>query len=312
MLTTIVTSVLGAITVTAIIAIARSRWLYLVVPKLYFDTPLSKGNVVTFTLTNGGFRSEEDVRIVLKKTCSYELLASSKSTTTYSANTVSVPRIGKFESVTALLLVEGKVFEHSDIESVESKETIGKVVEKKEHVNSLRDHAIIWPVLILILSVPFVGGTFVGKSFGMSAWDYVEFIASRFGESKQLAGYRSDIGQITGFGELAKSVKAGEVSHSVVEVLRQGDTLRITVRIVNKSERHVRVDVVGKSSARSKGPLDYSDERIDDLFVARGDQGTGVLRAYLPESERTQMVELQVKIYSGSDYASYTQTLVFN
>ncbi len=310
-LSAIVTSATAALVVVCVVAIAKSRWLYLVVPKLYFETPLSKGHVVTMTLANGGFRTEEDVHVTLKKTCTYELLASSKSGTSLAQGVLRIPRISRFEKVTALILAEGKTFEHSDIESVESKDTTGKVVEKPEQVSNLRDQAMMWPILALLLGGPFIVGTLVGKYEGMWAWDYVVKATESFTPSKQLAGFRTEVGGVQGGARATKLIKSGEVTHRIKEIVRRGDILEFRVVFMNRSAGFVLMSVDSKGPASAKGPLGYDDRRIADLFVGPGLEAEGTLKAFMPESWKPQTVVLDFRAHTADDMAWYTSTLNF-
>lgn len=73
MISTIVTSVLGALCLAAILAALKSRWLYVVAPKLYLNTPLSDGQIVQLTLVNAGFLSEDDVAITFRSVCKFDV-----------------------------------------------------------------------------------------------------------------------------------------------------------------------------------------------------------------------------------------------
>lgn len=119
MLTTIITSVLGALCVAAVLGTVKSRWLYVIAPKLYLNTPISDGQIISFNIFNAGLTAEEDVAVTFRQACKFELIGTSKSTLTANGKTLSIPKLSRLESVTIVLLIEGKAFDPIDIESIE-------------------------------------------------------------------------------------------------------------------------------------------------------------------------------------------------
>ena len=126
MLTTIFTSVIGALCVAGLLAAVKSRWLYVIAPKLYLNTPISDGQIISINIFNAGLTSEEDVAVTFRQACKFELIGTSKSTLSVNGKTLSIPKLSRLESITVVLLIEGKAFDPADIESVESKSTNGK------------------------------------------------------------------------------------------------------------------------------------------------------------------------------------------
>ncbi|MES2884812.1 MAG: hypothetical protein V4709_08405 [Pseudomonadota bacterium] len=137
---TIITSVVGALCLAGIFAAIKSRWLYVIAPKLYLNTPLSTGQIVQLTIANAGLLPEEDVAITFRSGCNFELIATSKSTLALTGRTLSLPKLSRAESVTVLLLVEGRTFDHADIDSAESKLAKAKVVDSKDKVVAIWQH----------------------------------------------------------------------------------------------------------------------------------------------------------------------------
>ena len=77
--------VLGSLSVAAIIALIKSRWLYIIVPKMYLNTSISDGQIVTVEIFNAGLLAEENVTLNMRPTCKFDILATSKSTITQTA-----------------------------------------------------------------------------------------------------------------------------------------------------------------------------------------------------------------------------------
>jgi hypothetical protein len=70
MLTTIVTTVIGALCIATIFAALKSRWLYVIAPRLHLNTPLSDGQIASLTITNVGLLAEEDVALTIRASAS--------------------------------------------------------------------------------------------------------------------------------------------------------------------------------------------------------------------------------------------------
>ncbi len=225
MLTTVVTSVLGALCVTAVLAAVRSRWLYVIAPKLYLNTPISDGQIISINIFNAGLTAEEDVAVTFRQACKFELIGTSKSTLVVNGKTLSIPKLSKLESITIVLLIEGKAFDPIDIESIESKSTKGKVVESKEKATAMWQHVVVIPLLLLFLAVPFMFGTFIGAEMKVSAFSYINDKLEIFGQSKQLAGFRTSLREIRADNKFEGAIKYSRISIETIEVVRRGDVL---------------------------------------------------------------------------------------
>lgn len=314
MISTILTSVLGALLLAAIFAALKSRWLYLVVPTLYLKTPISSaGQIVSLTLMNNGLTGEEDVAVRLKDTCKYELLASSKSTLTWTKNTLAVPRLARHESATVLLLVEGKTFDKSDIETFESKGGRGKVVTRKEEVVPLWKHLVIWPGIVFILAEVFVVGTMYGSEWHADFFDHFASQAKNTGPIKQLAGYAIKVAEGPSLGTLDQAWSKQRVAANLTEIVRRGDVLTLTIELQNKSDEPVTVGVTVKSSADGRGPVAFGDTRIDDVFLPAKEAKSRQVQAFLPEDLKTKILIVEYH-FAGTDTRAFdyvTQTITF-
>jgi hypothetical protein len=314
MLTAIATSVIGALCLAAILAAIRSRWLYVVAPRLFLNTPLSDGQIVSLAITNAGLLAEEDVALTLRPGCKFELIATSKSTLAVSGKTLSLPKLARGESVTVLLLFEGKSFDHSDIDSIDSKATKGKVVDSKENATALWHNFIVFPVVLLLLVLPFALGTYIGSVTKMSAVEYLNDKLDMFGQSKQLAGYRNEIAEqyrLTA-GELAGATKDGRIAIEVQEVVRRGDVLTILLKLTNNTPKVVMAEVVLKGTSGDDGPLNWKDSRSERLAIASKASRSLKLKVYVPDQETVKLVEGTYTFrIPGSTELSVSQLLTF-
>ena len=86
---TVITTVISALCVAAIISAIKSRWLYVIAPKLYLKTPISDGQIISLNIFNAGLLAEEDVAITFRQACNFELIATSKSTLAVNGKTLS-------------------------------------------------------------------------------------------------------------------------------------------------------------------------------------------------------------------------------
>ena len=306
----IATTIIAALCLAGILAALKSRWLYVIAPKLYLNTPLSDGQIVSLTLTNAGLLPEEDVALTFRSACKFELVATSKSTLAVSGKTISLPKLSRGESVSVLLLVEGKAFDQADIDSVESKGTKGKVVDSKEKVTALWQHFVVFPLLVAFLAVPFVFGTSVGSATGVSAWQYVNSKLELIGESKQLAGFKSQLQEDYSAGKLASALKDGRLAIDVREIVRRGDILTITIRISNGTGDILSVDASVDGTAGGRGPLDFSDSRADTFAMTPGEAKTLRFKVFQPEALSVQLLQgsYRFKVPSGGNL-SVSQTI---
>lgn len=305
MFSTIATSIIGALLLAGIFSAIKSRWLYVIAPKLYLKTPLSDGEVISLTIHNAGLLSEEDVAITLRPACKFEIVATSKSTLSVSGKTISIPKLSRQESVTVLILVEGKAFEYSDIDSIESKHTKGKIVEAKEKATALWHGFVILPIFAIILLMPFIFGTVIGAEIKTSAFGYINQKFEFFGQSKQLSGYKNNVTEKYELlaGDLKGALKDGEIEVNVVEIVRRSDTLSITINVKNNSKRVLIIDAQLKGASGARGPLDWSDSQQEGITLSPRDNKSFSLKAYVPENDPVKLVQgtYNVKTPEGSE-----------
>jgi hypothetical protein len=314
MLTTIVTTVVGALCIAAVFAALKSRWLYVIAPRLYLNTPLSDGQIVSLTVTNVGLLAEEDVALTMRPGCKFELIATSKSTLAVSGKTLSIPKLARAESVNILLLVEGKSFEQSDIDSIESKAAKGKVVESKEKATALWQSIIALPIAGAVLFVPFVFGTIVGSETQTSAVQYLDAKLELFGQSKQLSGYKNELTEKYALmsGVLSGATKDRRIAIEVQEIVRRGDVLSVVVKISNNTKMVVLAEANLESASGGRGPLDWTDSRSDGFALAPAESRSLRLRVYVPERDSVKLVQGRYSFkVPGGDELMVSQILTF-
>ena len=313
MLTTVTSSVIGALCIAAILAAVRSRWLYVIAPKLYLNTPISDGQIISINIFNAGLTAEEDVAVTFRQACKFELIGTSKSTLVVNGKTLSIPKLSKLETITIILLIEGKAFDPIDIESVESKSTKGKVIERKEKATALWQNVIVIPILLLLLAIPFTFGTFVGAEMKVSAFSYVNDKFDIFGQSKQLAGFKTSLRETRADKKFYGAIKDSKISVETIEVIRRGDVLTITTKLSNNTKEPLIVEGYLKSSAGDKGSLNFWDERVQSFALASGEKKSVKQKAFLPESLSAKIIENRFSFESMSgESVNTSQVMEFN
>ena len=292
MIAKIISSVIAALCLAAIYAVFKSRWLYVIAPKLYLNTPISDGQIVSLSIFNAGLLAEEDVAVTLRPACEFELIATSKSTLNINGKKILVPKLSGLETITVLLLVEGKTFDPVDIESVESKSTNGRVVDSKEKATALWKNAIVSPIILFLLAAPFVIGTYVGAEMQTSVIQYFNDKLELFGPSKQLAGFKTTLRENYAIGKLSDVIKDSHLTIRVDEIVRRGDILTILISITNNTSEALMTEGYLNSSAGDRGLLDLGDSRMKAFAIAPEERKTIKFKTFLPES-------ISVKIISG-------------
>jgi hypothetical protein len=273
------------------------------------NTPLSSGQIVSLSIYNAGLLSEEDVSLTIRPACRFEVIATSKSTVTIQGKTIFIPKLARLETITVLILVEGKAFEHEDIESIESKATHGKVIASKDKATSAWQNIIALPIVLLLLGLPFSFGTWVGAEMKQSILGYVADKYEVIGPSKQLAGFKQIVREDFGFGTLKDALDKSRVAVSVKEVVRRGDVLTLMVNLKNNAGAALMVEGSVKGTA-GDGPLSFRDSRVDDFALADGENKTIKFLVYLPESANVKMIEGTYR-FKGLDGGSLTVQQIF-
>lgn len=309
MVSTIISSVIAALLIAGIFAWIKSRRLFVVAPKMYLTTTLSDGQIVSLTLLNLGFLPEEDVAITVRPSTKFELLGTSKSTLATHGNTLSLPKLGRNESVVILLLFENSKFSEADIESIESKATKGKVVESKEKAASVGQGLFVIGLTLTFLFIPFAFGTVVGSETGTSVVAYVKDSFIMTGESKQLAGYKTQSRERFGIGALDGAFKRGKITTEVSEIVRRGDILYVKYGVTNNTD-DILLATLRLDGLAGRGPLSYNDGALRDLGMLPKQTKSGTIRVYKPEAHEIQIIKIDLDFTTpNADRLSVEQVL---
>lgn len=313
MIVTLLSSIIGALCVAAILAGIKSRWLYVIAPKLYLNTPISgNGQIISINIFNAGLMAEEDIALTFRQTCKFELIGTSKSTLNIHDKTISIPKLSKQESINIILLIEGKAFDPVDIESIESKLTKGKVVESKEKATALWQGFVIIPIIVVFLALPFIFGTYVGAEMKVSLIGYVNEKLELFGQSKQLAGYKTILREGRADKIFVDAIKNNKFSIEVKEIVRHGDILTITSMLLNNTQEAIIIEGYCKASVDDSRVLDYKDRQINRFGLGKNEHKIIQQKVFLPENTSVKIVEnyLTVQNVSGESLSVY-QTIIF-
>lgn len=138
-----------AFVVTSVIAyLFRMRQLYAATPRFYRNSSISKdGSLCEITIYNRGNQSEEDITVGIDPDLKVELIASDSPELVADGPKLSLPRLHKLKTVSAIILVEGGIFDHTKILEISSKSTQGRVLKTTEGVPPN------WALLLLFIAV---------------------------------------------------------------------------------------------------------------------------------------------------------------
>lgn len=273
-------------------------------------SPTNNGQVVSLSICNAGLLAEEDVVLTMRPSCSFDLVATSKSTVTLQGQKISLPKLAKREIVTVLILVRGNQFVPEDIESVESKATEGKVVETKEKAIAAWQHFIALPILLIFVAGPFLLGNFFGGELKLSIFGYVKNQYEILEPSKQLAGFKISTNEKYAHGKLEGALNDSRIAIAVKEVVRRGDILTFSINIKNSSGAPLKIDG-SISGTAGKGSVDFYESRVEDFALADGENKLVKMRVFLPESNSVKMAEGTFN-FKGLGMGSIAIEQVFN
>lgn len=108
----------------------RMRQLYVVVPKLYRHSNLSKdGSICEVVVYNKGNQVEEDIVLNIDTNLKCELIASAAGDVTIEDGKLVVKRLHKSKNSSAILMVDNGIISNESIVSISSKATVGRVVK---------------------------------------------------------------------------------------------------------------------------------------------------------------------------------------
>lgn len=307
----ILTSVITALITTGIIALLKSRHLTVVVPKAAFFSPVTSGSTIHMTVLNGGFRTEENITIRLNQGAKYDLLAASRSDIKVDRTEILIPRLNKFSQATIMIVVEGKGFDITDVLGVDSKETVGKVVEKAADAPSKAGQFIGLSVVFLFLGAVFLIGTMFGAEFKVNLYSY--FTDRYIYDGQIMTPKKVNWSRGSDFKNAEISKKYGDkMPFEIEDFKRKGDLIEFTVVASNYSNGFATF------GARSKSPDDddnsnvgFRDGFLSDLVVEPSGVKKKKMLVYVPKDSKTStfVVDFDVRFEDTSESYYYSETV---
>jgi hypothetical protein len=308
---TFVTSIATALILAGVFALLKSRWLYAVLPKGHLNTPFSKGHVALLTFSNYGFRTEEEVEFLIRTNCRCELLATSKGNVSLLNNKLTISRISRFQSITVVLLAEGKALEKEDVDTFESKETAGKIVEKKEQVNSVAQHLIVWPVIFLLLGLPFSAGTLYGKQQQQDIFE----LANDFFETTAVpvAGYKVERADIRGYMKdpLSKDIKTLGFPAKISAVTRKGAKILVEITVTNSYMNEFSLSITGKGPTGDQSAGSFLKAYVSDFLIFPKESKKKTIEILLPASFENKVLIVDYRLEFAGQTALTTDRVAF-
>lgn len=311
-MSTVLTSIITALVTAGILGIAKSRHLYLLVPKMHFYSPLSTGTTIQITLINGGFRTEENININLNHGAKYELLAASRSDISIDASRICLPRLNRFSRATILFVAEGKPFDRADITAVDSKETVGKIIEKAADASSLSSQFVGAALLLLFVSAAFLYGTWFGSEVKTNLVSYI---------ADQLVYDQNPIkaSQITfrGDDEIRKAPKLKQYRDQlpirVDNIFRKGDTILFSVVAKNLTDDYMLFGASAKSPSDERD-TSFRDRAFYDLMIGPNETREIKMSMRVPVNSKVKLivVDFTVSLSDPGNRFHYSETLEFN
>lgn len=255
---------------TSVIAyLFKMRQLYVSIPRLYNKSQLSaNGSLCEIRIFNRGNHPEEDITVAFAPELSIELLATDNTELSVTDNKLQVSRIHKLKDVSALLMVEGGVFEHSKITAFSSKAVSGRVLKANE--DTPLNWAILFTCMVLFISI------FPSFYYGMELYD--DFI-----KASQTASEQKELSSLIGagwsnLGDYYKSpIRTSYTSKEFPILIKdtfvdKSGTEYLNFEVVNKTglSMEVYVDAKGYETKVNPGVEYWASFKADPLTTKEG------------------------------------------
>lgn len=225
----LVVTVLGSLIVGAF----RRRQLYVVVPRLFSDSPLtSSGKLVELRVFNRGRRTEENVRVALDPSIRYEVVASSDNSPSLIESAICIPRIPPGDDSSVLLLVEGGDFSNERISKISSASSKGRLIQKMDQVpHNLGNSILLVTALLALFALPIVGIEYYSNWKSTARLERLSDLAEN--------GW-TDLGRYSD-SRFRDNYSDGEFPIHLLETTRDGNVIAVKFRIVNKASAPLRL-----------------------------------------------------------------------
>lgn len=302
-LTTIAATVVAALAVSYF----NKRRLFVVVPKLFPHSNLgTSARTAEVTIFNKGYRTEEDVRIEIDGSLSYELIASTQPTARIENSVIRIDRLVGGDEVTILLHVERGNFTKNQIASFSSKDCKGVAVEKVEHV----------PPRFGDLAQALFALAVVAAFFGFVGWTAKDFFDDELLPSQELdrneivippalidLGWRNMESFVSA--KFYKEFEGKGFPISIVSSNLKGQIATVKFSAKNEGVERLVIDAKLNSAAGSEIGVhaNFGEHFAHDILILPGKSKEVTLRVDLPRNADPQLVWLQVSMTYG-DLAS--------
>lgn len=271
-----------------------NRRLFLIQPKLfnYSDFVNSKNSkIIELTIFNGGYRSEEDVRIELSPNFTYNVLASNRASLFVDSDGIlSTDRLVSNQDLTVILTAEGGDFRKEHVLGISSKHTDGKIKENLQDAKFTPAQSLFIPILLFLL-LPALGYG-VGKAIEVTAWPLVR----NYVVNESAVHYGVGNERIEKFGVDPQTASRYEKIVRVTSVRRKGNIVSIRVEINNRTAQRVAATISTSSAASGIGesvPRGVNNA-IFDVLIFAGSKRALLVSDYLPPKVLPQIMELKV------------------
>ncbi len=266
---------------TLLIYAFKARQLYLVMPRLFSNYLLStNGKLVELRVFNKGRSAETDVRIALDPELTYEIVASTDSTSTIVNSTIDVPRVPPGDDYSVLLLVEGGTFSNSRISGISSASTKGRVLDQLTEVPPNAGTAL----LAVIFGLALIGTPIAGLE-GFDVWKKNQ-------EKKELAELNaaldnrwSDLERYSNSG-FAKLYGAGEFPFHQTSITRNGSRVKVTFTVINRAAAELEVRVRPEWPFNDDDPAPWESSIYVSVTVGAASNDAIDLELYWPKGEK--------------------------
>lgn len=306
-LTIIVSTILGGLVLTGLVAWIRTDYLRVLVPRLLSHSGLTeRGQLAEVTVFNRGFKTQEKIELTLSPSLRYEIVGSNTQDVAIEKNKVLLERVGPDDEVTVLLLVEGGNFTKADIVNCLSKDTKGKVVNKLEEVMPTGPQRI--GIVSFILGIPILSYLTILSVdyFLQSPKQSPQVIANAEKEREQtvdIDGWKIQAVYKRVGGHIYKDFESGAVKAAVNTPTRKGDLVTVPVVIQNNSGQPLSYSLSMATNA-SMGKIPSYERSIHDVLISSKGSSVKSIKVLIPAnsndpSNRLILVDLFIQSPDG-------------
>jgi hypothetical protein len=285
----IITGILSALIVAAILYCFRMRQLYLVVSRLFQYSKLNQSaKTMELIIINRGRQTEEEIIIEFDPAHTYKIIALTSPDIILEDSMLQIKRIPPRDEVSVILETTDSNFSKKNVAKISSKTSKGKILEKVEEVPpNAGNSALLIGFFILALLISW-----------LSIDSYFKY------KMTKETNIVNDISHATGWTNLnsyAESSLAGlylngKFPVEIKEYKRVKDKIILEFELINNAEDWINFDVKVVSPT---GNNDYDNSYkpwIHDVMVAPKTTLKQTLSAYLPAKYSHKILFINVNI----------------